>query len=69
MRTFFWFTLFAFALGCEAQPPAEEQRAASYNPPPQVNSSPQIEYQSDDDIGLIARVHFATHTPEKIYRP
>jgi catechol 2,3-dioxygenase-like lactoylglutathione lyase family enzyme len=64
MRTFFWFTLFAFALGCEAQPPAEEQRAASYNPPPQVNSSPQIEYQSDDDIGLVARVHFATHTPD-----
>ncbi len=37
---------------------------ANYQPPPEIGLGAQIEYQSDDDIGLVARVHFATQTPD-----
>jgi len=37
---------------------------AGYTAPPQIDFGTGVEYQSDQDIGLAARVHFATHTPD-----
>ena len=38
--------------------------APDYSPPPQMSFGAGVEYESDDDIGLVARVHYATHTPD-----
>jgi catechol 2,3-dioxygenase-like lactoylglutathione lyase family enzyme len=77
MRVYFWILLFTLSLGCATQEPVDEEgplakeaqqssneAGETYNPPPQMNFGSAIEYQSDDDIGLVARVHFATHTPD-----
>ncbi len=72
MRGLFWFALFALTLGCTAEAPvqgsptstASDAEDAGYTAPPQMNFGPQIEYTSEDDIGMVARVHFATHTPD-----
>lgn len=62
---------FLLLAGCMAQevqdvavPSASSSDEPGYTAPPQLNLGPQVEYQSDDDIGLVARVHFATHTPD-----
>ncbi|MGI9325482.1 MAG: hypothetical protein ACR2PZ_09710, partial [Pseudomonadales bacterium] len=57
----------ACAVQPEASPKAEPTTEAAADtttaePPP--NLMPKIEFQSEDDIGLFARVHFATHTPD-----
>lgn len=63
-----WFALicaYALVSGCAvATETAEEQRASTYEAPPQMSFGAQVEYESEDDIGLVARVHFATHTPD-----
>ena len=76
MRILLWILLSTLTLGCAPQEPVDEQATvaaqtsdaaeeeATYDPPPQMNFGPQIEYQSEDDIGMVARVHFATHTPD-----
>lgn len=43
------------------QPAAEDGKPAAPRSPFQL---PPIEFKSPDDIGLIARIHFATHTPD-----
>ena len=49
------------ALTLAAQPLAAEQQQQ----PPSANDwLPSVEYRSEHDIGLMARVHFATHTPD-----
>ena len=49
------------ALTLAAQPLAAEQQQQ----PPSANDwLPSVEYTSEHDIGLMARVHFATHTPD-----
>ncbi len=49
------------ALTLAVQPLAAEQQ----QPPPSANDwLPSVEYTSEHDIGLMARVHFATHTPD-----
>ena len=49
------------ALSLAAQPLAAEQQQQ----PPSANDwLPSVEYTSEHDIGLMARVHFATHTPD-----
>ncbi len=49
------------ALTLAAQPLAAEQQ----QPPPSANDwLPSVEFRSEHDIGLMARVHFATHTPD-----
>ena len=49
------------ALSLAAQPLAAEQQQA----PLSANDwLPSVEYTSEQDIGLMARVHFATHTPD-----
>ena len=40
----------------------EDDRSQGYEPPNQLNFGPAITFSSDKDIGLAARVHFATHT-------
>ncbi len=67
-------SLMTLLVGCTtAQQPAATQEptadiapeaaaAPTLEPPPL--QMPQIEYRSDDDIGLLARVHFATHTTD-----
>jgi len=52
------------ALSRTASATAKESDDPSYTPPPQLNLGPQLEFESDQDIGLVARVHFATHTPD-----
>lgn len=42
----------------------EGQTDAGYTAPPQLDFGNQVEYSSAADIGLVARVHFATHTPD-----
>lgn len=72
MRVLFWLSLYLLTSGCAAQDSLDEAPASAvseaeetgYQAPPQLNFGPPIEYQSDDDIGLVARVHFATHTPD-----
>ncbi len=69
MRILFWLSLFSLVMGCTAQEskstPVDAQTAKqAYTPPPQTNFGTPIEFQSDADIGLVARVHFATHTPD-----
>ena len=49
------------ALTLAVQPLAAEQQQQ----PPSANDwLPSVEYRSEQDIGLMARVHFATHTPD-----
>ena len=49
------------ALTLAAQPLAAEQQQQ----PPSANDwLPSVEFRSEHDIGLMARVHFATHTPD-----
>ena len=72
MRFSVWLTMGALLLGCGAQEPQQEEPTASveetpavgYTPPSQTEFAPQVEFQSDDDIGLVGRIHFATHTPD-----
>ncbi|MEM9623701.1 MAG: VOC family protein [Pseudomonadota bacterium] len=69
-----WFYVLTFALLCgcatqdsgsEADPPVSDAtQPADYSPPPQLGFGAGVEYTSDQDIGLVARVHFATHTPD-----
>ena len=54
-------TLTFSALALFAQPLAADREET----PPQPNDwLPSVEYRSERDIGLMARVHFATHTPD-----
>ena len=52
------YTMLIGLAGCAAE------QSANYEAPPQVGMAGAVEYQSDQDIGLVARVHFATHTPD-----
>ncbi|MFK7915023.1 MAG: VOC family protein [Pseudomonadales bacterium] len=76
-RNLVWLLIAALSSACAVQEPATvndtiQQTAATasastedaYTPPPQMNFGPEIEYRSDADIGMVARVHFATHTPD-----
>ena len=47
-----------------AAPASTDAQTPSYRPPPQTRLAPEVAFQSDEDIGLMARVHFATHTPD-----
>ena len=63
-----FFALFSLS-ACATQPadstaPAQPQVAETEAAEPPANLMPKIEFRSDDDIGLFARVHFATHTPD-----
>ncbi len=73
MRTLAWLSLICITLGCSPGKPADEsasteaattEKPANYEPPPQLGLGSQIEYESDEDIGLVARIHFATQTPD-----
>ncbi len=72
MRILFWLALLTFSFGCAtnestestSSPATSETENAGYTAPPQLSFGPQIEYTSDQDIGMVARVHFATHTPD-----
>lgn len=67
-----WLATAMFVGGCavqdgaiqEATTAAPEPAQESYTPPPQMDFGRNIEYQSEADIGMVARVHFATHTPD-----
>ena len=43
---------------------AQPLMAEPERPPPPSDWLPSVEYRSERDIGLVARVHFATHTPD-----
>jgi catechol 2,3-dioxygenase-like lactoylglutathione lyase family enzyme len=54
MKPILFLVLVAFAFPCVAAPAGA--------PPQLVDLSATVELQSDEDIGLVTRVHFATHT-------
>jgi len=72
MRILFWISLLSLTLACSPQEsqvdkpaaPAIDAPETGYKPPSETIAGPTVEYQSDADIGLFARVHFATHTPD-----
>ena len=71
-RILFFCSLVAVAHGCgapesareAAEAPERETEEAGYTPPVQLDAAAQPTFTSDEDIGLVARVHFATHTPD-----
>ena len=72
MRLLTLFVCLAALCGCassEAPATREAQltKGVDETPPDTqalVSAPPAIEYESDQDIGLVARIHFATHTPD-----
>lgn len=72
MRIIVWISLLSLVMACSPQEPEDavpevptiDAPETGYKPPSETRMAPPIEYESDADIGLMARVHFATHTPD-----